>query len=1209
MTKNLWSIVGLLGLACFTDSAVAQNKPVELPQVPEGFRVNLFARDPFIRNPASMAFDAKGRLCVGQGPQYRNPKPDTPGDSVVILTDTDGDGVADTAKTFATGFNCIQALAWKGNDLWVANAPDLTIVRDLDGDDEADEYVLVYTDLGNLEHGLHGLNWGPDGKLYMSKGNSKGLTKGDRIAPKPFRDLWAVKAPADAPDFPPVRVFKKGEYQKAYHDPADDWGREGGVLRCDDLGRNLEIVSRGMRNPWDITFDDGFHFLGTDNDQTGGDKLFMPFPGAHFGWGHPWSFHWSGENHLPTVPASGPLFEGSGTGTVFYQAEQFPASHRGVFYVNDWLRKTVFLYRPHWAGALLKPAGGDMEPFVKAGKSLFNPTDNEVGPDGALYVMSWGTQYGVNWGKNGQQENEGRVYRIYHGDSPRAPAAAKRGKPYQEWTFAELAEDLGHQVPVWRVNAQEELVRRGPAVKADLLKLLQQRDLSKARQTWAAWTLGRLAPDDADIEKFFAGCVEPKHDLNLRIQALRIQAHRIREFGKVKQLPAVAVAALRDPEPRLRFGAVLALRQARQAHLVAPLTELCAQETDRVTFYAAWGALAELTDVETLRTMLKDPRGGVRRAGLLALIVASKPLPGEVQPLRLDPDAGTADVAALWMSKFARSVPPVLAVEPTGGDFIDTQAVKVVSRVPDAVVHYTLDGSTPTPQSPALAAPLTLTADSVVQAVLVRDGKRIGPVVTARFHKLTDEELRKRQVAGTGTILKLRDRATTMTEVLPLVAQGNVQRGRELFLGTNGAQCNRCHRLAGQGNAFAPDLSDIGQRAKPPEIVQAILEPSALITQGFSAHVILTANGKVFTGILLQETALEVVLVGHDGKPVRIERDDIEERHVTKHSAMPDDFGKLLDARQVADLAAFLLTCKTAAPAADKTAELPEIAFSEKSGQLAITAGGKPVATYIHNDPKIARPFLAHVQAPNGQQVTRNHPPAGKDARDHDTMHPGIWLGFGDLGKADFWRNRGRVEHEKYVQEPKGGRGEGSFAVVNRYVAGDKVLCRQTCRYTVAIVPQGTLLLIDSTFAGDSDFDFGAQEEMGLGIRMATPLTVQAGGKMLDAAGRQNEKQIWGKQAEWCDYSGLIDGQRLGMTIMPDPANFQRCWFHSRDYGVLVANPFGQRAGGPARTMVKKGETLRLRFGVLLHASPQDKPVDLAGAYQGFVKQLQGTGK
>ena len=76
----------------------------------------------------------------------------------MIVQDTDGDGRADDTKEFATGFNAIQGLAWHGRDLWVANAPDLTVVRDRDGDDEADEYIKLYTDLGNLEHGLDGLN-------------------------------------------------------------------------------------------------------------------------------------------------------------------------------------------------------------------------------------------------------------------------------------------------------------------------------------------------------------------------------------------------------------------------------------------------------------------------------------------------------------------------------------------------------------------------------------------------------------------------------------------------------------------------------------------------------------------------------------------------------------------------------------------------------------------------------------------------------------------------------------------------------------------------------------------------------------------------------------------------------------------------------------------------------------------------------------------
>jgi len=48
-----------------------------------------------------------------------------------------------------------------------------------------------------------------------------------------------------------------------------------------------------------------------------------------------------------------------------------------------------------------------------------------------------------------------------------------------------------------------------------------------------------------------------------------------------------------------------------------------------------------------------------------------------------------------------------------------------------------------------------------------------------------------------------------------------------------------------------------------------------------------------------------------------------------------------------------------------------------------------------------------------------HHPPrAGKDSTDHDRMHPGIWLGFGDVSGVDFWRNRGRMEHVRFAEPP-----------------------------------------------------------------------------------------------------------------------------------------------------------------------------------------------
>ncbi|MFM9029372.1 MAG: PVC-type heme-binding CxxCH protein, partial [Opitutaceae bacterium] len=401
----------LLSAAATVTLSAAEPVSSLLPEAPAGIEVQLVAREPLIRNPCAIAFDSRGRLFVGQGPQYRNPKPDTPGDTVELLIDTDGDGIFDRTKTFARGLNCVQGMAWRGRDLYIANSPDLTIVRDLDGDDEADEYIQLYTDLGNIEHALHGLNFAPDGRLYMSKGNSKGLNQPERTAPHAFLELFGQKPLPGSPVIPPARKFTKDTYRATYQDPEDDWGRSGGVLRANPDGSELEIVSRGLRNPWDIAFDSEFTWLGTDNDQSDGDRIFTPFPGADFGWAHAWSPDWTGRNHLPTVPISGPVFTGSGVGIVFAENAALPASYRGVWFINDFQHRITYVYRPAWDGALLQPAGGKWQPFLTAGDSLFNPVDIELGPDGALYLSGWGTALGAKF-KDGKQINEGRLWRI-----------------------------------------------------------------------------------------------------------------------------------------------------------------------------------------------------------------------------------------------------------------------------------------------------------------------------------------------------------------------------------------------------------------------------------------------------------------------------------------------------------------------------------------------------------------------------------------------------------------------------------------------------------------------------------------------------------------------------------------------------------------------------------------------------------------------------
>ena len=167
-------------------------------------------------------------------------------------------------------------------------------------------------------------------------------------------------------------------------------------------------------------------------------------------------------------------------------------------------------------------------------------------------------------------------------------------------------------------------------------------------------------------------------------------------------------------------------------------------------------------------------------------------------------------------------------------------------------------------------------------------------------------------------------------------------------------------------------------------------------------------------------------------------------------------------------------------------------------------------------------------------------------------------------------------------------------------------------RYTFLVRPGGYLLVWDSTFSSDEEFAFGDQEEMGLGIRVATPLTVESGGTIVDAQGRKNGRQVWGNDAAWCDYRGTIDDERVGMAIFCHPDNFRRSWFHARDYGLLVANPFGRRAfgkGEPSTVVVKPGEEFRLRYGILLHGQSDEGRLDLNAAYTDYLNVTRSTGE
>ncbi len=1301
----------LASFALVTISIAAAIAEDDFPVIPDDLEVALYASEPLVRNPCAIAFDARGRLCVGMGPQYRKPTPATPGDSVWILIDADGDGTADSRKRYATGFNSIQGLAWRGRDLYVANAPDLTIARDLDGDDEADEYIRLYTDLGNLEHGLHGLNFAPDGKLYMSKGNSKGLTQlPDRVAPRPFRELWGVQAPG-APDFPRPVVFRKGAYRKNFHDPADDWGLCGGVLRCDPDGSNLEIVSRGFRNPWDICFDDEFNWLGTDNDQTRGDKLFSPFYGSHFGWGHTWAYDWKGDDHLPTAPSAGPLFEGSGTGVVYCGLEHYPENYRDVFLINDWLRREVYIYRPAWHGAWMTADRETLEIFAHAdgGRAMsksegrrFDPVDIELGPDGAIYISSWGREYGLSE-KDGKQVNEGRIYRLWPKAAPpdcKALRDPKRQKPINEWSTTELHQDLASHLPAWRTNAQEELLRRGSGEPEPGTSILPS---SKRFATWHAWTMARQRLSAERDAILFRNLSDP--DSPGARQRMRILAYRARQRGD-HRLPEASRQELKSPDARCRHEAILAIRQAGETRWNEDLLALLAVEQDRVVYYSAWGALMDLIPSPRRKALLKDPRPATRRGIFLSLLEEDSLSDAEIRLFLLDPDKSIAALARTRLEgrhKTEIRGPGLSAQADTSpnspGTFVGPRPVSVVSTIrsrqgmhyEEAVLANGTRAYTDRPyrilELPGELEGLTFIRSCNNDADLAR-----GPFLN--LHLRYDSEVfladdtRGNQLPGwargtfTPTTLALRTddathrifraefpagevtfgpnmenvegrkanylviirpklltppaEPTSESAALALVGKGDADRGRTLYLSKTGADCARCHRLEGIGNLFAPDLSDIGQRAGADFIVRSILDPAADITEGFALQALQTRRGESLAGIILEETARTITLALMDSTVRVVTKEEITARRATPTSAMPPIFAQMLTAQDVADVSAYLLSEKNDLPvtnppvptALDETDrdKKPQGDASSLTGRkwgdpekgfylachdlhLEIRYDGAEVASYYYRHPETKRPFLAHVKTPGGLQVTRNFPPVeGVDATDHATMHPGISLGFANLEGVSFWHNNeGIVVQNRFLGAPHAGK-TATWSVENHWVApGGRKMCREVARYETTRNEDGFLITLDSRLSSPNPFWLGVREEMGLALRVATPLTVRNRGSILAARGGKNEKGTWGRHDQWWDYFGPLAGKNAGIQLMSGPGN-PPVWSHSRDYGVLVANPLpvDKAANRGRRIEIQPGEEFRLRFGIQVHEHNQRAEYNPEAAFDRYRRQLQG---
>ncbi|HHK42002.1 MAG TPA: c-type cytochrome, partial [Planctomycetaceae bacterium] len=126
-------------------------------------------------------------------------------------------------------------------------------------------------------------------------------------------------------------------------------------------------------------------------------------------------------------------------------------------------------------------------------------------------------------------------------------------------------------------------------------------------------------------------------------------------------------------------------------------------------------------------------------------------------------------------------------------------------------------------------------------------------------------------------------------------------RGKEVF----GKRCATCHRLEDVGNQVGADLLTLTDRSTP-FLVRAILDPNRAVEDRFQSYVVALADGRVLSGLLVDETGNSLVLLDQEAKRHDVLRQEVEEIAATGKSLMPEGLEKELSAQDVADVVGYL---------------------------------------------------------------------------------------------------------------------------------------------------------------------------------------------------------------------------------------------------------------------------------------------------------------
>lgn len=930
----------------------------------DGIQGNVFAAEPMISQPMAFCWDAKGRMWVAENRDYETRQTGFSADGssrILILEDTDKDGVADSQKVFLEGIPFPSAIAVGLGGLWLGAPPNLLFVPDKDNDDHADmqniEVRLTGWGIADRHETLNSFHWGPDGWLY----GLQGFATPSRVG-KPLGDgtIYRHKDPF------PSKVEFDGQ-------PVEI---NGGVWRYHPTKKKFEVVAHGFSNPWGIDFDQHGQFFITAcviphlwHIIPGG--IYHRQGGSHF---NPYVY-----NDIKTIAEH--RHRSAHGGARVYQSDALDPKYHGRIFMANIHEHAVLtdIVEPVGSGFV----GRHGDDFALANNAQWIGFSVEVGPEGAVYALDW--HDADICGKEVLNKATGRVFR-FSAKNSLASDFPNRYADLNGLDDLQLAQ-LQSSPSAWHANnARTVLQHRSQAGKlsdaclGELHSCLKEGS-SPAIRLRGLWTLHVIgAIDSQQLESLL---LDPQPYVRAWAIQLLCEDLRATESAKAKMLKL----AESDTSAVVRLylsAAAQRVDEETRWRLIEQLSRRANDNEDHNIPKMLWFAMEGLVMKDAERALAV---ASTAKLSLLSRHIARRLCDGgqlAMASLRVttaDPDArlsmllgirdacdGRFDLSAPsgWTEQAAR-------LQAQGGE-VAAVATQLSQQFGDAVAAtqmletLRLASASPEERRNALMqlagrkrvelkselVGLLDNADlrrDVIRAMAAFDEVPFAKALLARYNDLSNDEKQeaiytlsaRSRYAGelTGAIKDKRipkrdipahvarllrrivgnrfvdvwgpiDELTADKEALfakyreiltpAKLASADLSNGKQLFART----CAACHILSGAGGKIGPDITG-ANRGNLEYLLSNIVTPSAIIQDDYRMHIILTDDGRIYSGIPSEENDRTLKLhVADRNDPLLLSKSTIESREIAAVSMMPDGILNNLSDAEVVDLVSYI---------------------------------------------------------------------------------------------------------------------------------------------------------------------------------------------------------------------------------------------------------------------------------------------------------------